>query len=123
MSSLQDAKNALLGFAESHDVQKAAQRKPMKALLLAAGVVFIGSRLLFGGRREAKGVRRGRGGRLMGTLVALRLALRFGPVIAHALRTGRAAWEAQRRQRASMGPVVVRPVEARPLPVSSSTIT
>jgi hypothetical protein len=52
----------------------------------------------------------------MGLLLALRLGLRYAPLIAQTFRTARQAWAERQRRRAFMQPVVIRPARPVPLP-------
>jgi hypothetical protein len=94
VTEVEAAKQELLSFARRHDAARAARRKPVRTVLIAAGIGLVAGRVLLGGA-----ARRGIGRRLMGVLVGARLASLYVPAILRGLS------EASRLYRSAAGAV------------------
>lgn len=87
ISGVESAKAALLAQARAHDTRRESRAKPVRNMLIAAGVAAVLTRLLIGGARRA------RGGKLMGVMLAARLAMKYGPVVVQGLQQAKRAYE------------------------------
>jgi hypothetical protein len=101
ISGAESAKAALLAHARAHDSRRESRAKPVRNMLIAAGAAAVLTRLVLGGARRA------RGGKLMGLMLAARMAMKYGPVLVQGFHQAKRAYDdSQAKRRPS--PVRVR---------------
>jgi hypothetical protein len=114
-AKVERAKCDLVCFARRHDQEKAARRKPVKLVLLAAGAGLIAARLLLSHGKRRTGI----GRRVMGVMFVARVAATHGPSVLRAINNASKAYRAAKAAGASSKPVSYPPAVRTPplLPV------
>lgn len=92
VTEVETAKHELLSFARRHDEARAARSKPVRTVLIAAGIGLVAGRLLLRGT-----TRKGIGRRLMGVMVAARLASLYAPMVLRAIGEARGLYRSAAR--------------------------